>query len=98
MMMTLCRKMLNLLRRAVISIFCLLRYIKNIRAKELEKGCLKPLKLELEKIKGCVIDDILTSVVTKQGENLIKKHGFKLINDYTKISQYKLYQKDGKDI
>lgn len=55
-------------------------------------------KIREEINKGYVIDDILSSVVTEQGEILLNNYGFKLIKDYTKTAQYKLYKKDGKDI
>lgn len=55
-------------------------------------------KIREEKTKGCVIDDIVASVVTKQGEILLNKYGFELVNDYTETAQYKLYKKDGKYI
>ena len=55
-------------------------------------------KIREEKMKGCVIEDVIASVVTKQGESLLKKGGFKLVNDYTDTEKYKLYKKDGNEI
>lgn len=52
-------------------------------------------KLKEERTKGCVIDDIIASVVTKQGEALVTSNGFELMSDYTDTAQYKLYKKNG---
>lgn len=50
-------------------------------------------RIREEKMKGFVIEDDITSVVTKQGESLLKKGGFKLVNDCTDTAKYKLYKK-----
>lgn len=55
-------------------------------------------KMKEEVSKGHVIDDIIASVVTDQGENLLVKNGYELIHDYMETDQYKLYKKDGKDL
>jgi GNAT superfamily N-acetyltransferase len=55
-------------------------------------------KMKEEIKSGNVIDDIIASVVTSQGEHIMKKYGFELVKDCMDTPKYKLYRKDGKDI
>ena len=54
--------------------------------------------MKKEKNNGHNIDDIVASVVTNQGENIMKKYGFSIENDYAESAHYKLYRKGGNEI
>lgn len=55
-------------------------------------------KMRTEKKVGHNINKIIASVVTVEGETLLNKYGFKLVNDLMEKKNYKLYIKEGKEI
>jgi GNAT superfamily N-acetyltransferase len=50
-------------------------------------------KIKEEIKSGNVIYDIITSAVTSQGENIMKKYGFELVKDCMDTKKYKLYRR-----
>ena len=55
-------------------------------------------KMRIEKKVGHNINKIIASVVTVEGETLLNKYGFKLVNDLMEKKNYKLYIKEGEEI
>lgn len=55
-------------------------------------------KMREEQKKGNRIEDIIASVVTEEGEQMMKQYGFKLIKDYLESAHYKLYKREGKKL
>ena len=55
-------------------------------------------QMKIEQGRGHAIQDIITSVVTKQGERMAEEFGFQMLKDCMETEKYKLYRKDGKEI